>query len=62
MAPNHIKAIWKVVVVDSWIFRKLFGSEVRHTSAPLMIANNKGQYLMAWTIGLILYGSRAPFT
>eukprot|EP00775_Hariotina_reticulata_P010775 gene10775-10931_t len=29
MAPNHIKAIWKVVVVDSWIFRKLFGSEIK---------------------------------
>ena len=28
MSPNHIKAIWKVLVAESWIFKKLFSFEV----------------------------------
>jgi hypothetical protein len=29
ISPNHIKAIWKVLVAENWLFKKLFAFEVR---------------------------------
>jgi hypothetical protein len=28
ISPNHIKAIWKVLVAENWLFKKLFAFEV----------------------------------
>jgi hypothetical protein len=35
ISPNHIKAIWKVLVAENWLFKKLFAFEVRRCTAAL---------------------------
>jgi hypothetical protein len=32
ISPNHIKAIWKVLVAENWLFKKLFAFEVSSCS------------------------------
>ena len=35
-APNHIKAIWKVFISESWLFKKLFNLEIGFTVSSLV--------------------------